>query len=382
MKSAYSGLIALWLAAILAITIWLAHARLVALQHNWSLNDWLINYDGGFVRRGLFGAMIQPVPAPPEWVVFAVVVLAHLIFLWCVFRLTLATNIHPGLVLFLACPALLLFPLQDPDGAFRKEILLYAFLAAFLWRVQNRRSALWILAFLPAIILSHEALIAFVPALLLPLSFLRLNAVQWAWIGFIALASLLAFAASIIINVDQAQVAQICEGLAQSPSLVTSAERCSHDGAISWLVHDTAFGRARVAQLAEGYLAELPLALCLMGVPILACAGPICRFARAHPAHLRWALLGLGINIAIWVPLFFVATDWGRLLSMELTVIWLLVLFAAAHADLPPPRAVLIPLTLVAAVLYGSSWKLVHWRDLLAPGAGLQLVGLADADAN
>ena len=27
--------------------------------NNWSLGEWLINYEGGFVRRGLFGQIFQ-----------------------------------------------------------------------------------------------------------------------------------------------------------------------------------------------------------------------------------------------------------------------------------------------------------------------------------
>ncbi len=111
------------------------HSFLDALNGNfdkWALSDWLINYEGGFVRRGFGGSLFHFF-----WVNFAIDVERHIIFLsyfsyllislYYVSAVIRSSSYLNGLVMaiWLFLPSLVLFALLDHSAIGRKEILFY-----------------------------------------------------------------------------------------------------------------------------------------------------------------------------------------------------------------------------------------------------------------
>ena len=373
--SLYRGMAGIWLAGLLTLTLWLAYQQLVVAQHIWSLNDWLISYAGGFVRRGLPGQVVLTLPFPPVWTVFAIVGSTTTIYLICVWRFIVRAKPDPMHWFLLACPALFLFPITDVDGAFRKEILFYAYYAIVLHLVLAKRMVVPTVSILPLLILSHEALIALAPALLFPLSQVSLSRNEKLWVICVALASIAAFAFSVLHTTNSAQIAVMCEAMTNHGSMKTTAQECVQSGALSWIDKPISFGWSRVLERAPDYLADLPWLLALLAVPLVANIGTIVRFFKADPVGAAAFRYGLIASLILWVPLYCVATDWGRWLSMQLSVLCLQILYMSCLTPAAPARwkwyaaAVLVP-------IYATVWQLGHYHDLLRPGIALTLAGI------
>jgi len=140
---------------------------------NWSFSDWLINYQSGFIRRGLPGEIIYQLTRYYHFdsriilFVLPIILLSILIsILWC-----RAYNILPRWLLF--CPTLMLFPVFDTWSAFRKDLLICLSLLICTCLFANstirlRKIAIVCISILT--ILSHEMYIIFVTATFVAIS--------------------------------------------------------------------------------------------------------------------------------------------------------------------------------------------------------------------
>src|SRR5664279_4125975 len=116
--------------AVLGLALWLtisAYAAVVASGGGpYQTADWLISYAGGFVRRGLFGAIYLAVFPPGQaglWVLFALQVLLYAIpIAYAVLWLTRSKCAWLGVALVCG-PAAFAFVGWDTDGFARKESL-------------------------------------------------------------------------------------------------------------------------------------------------------------------------------------------------------------------------------------------------------------------
>ena len=116
--------------AVLGLALWLtisAYAAVVASGGGpYQTADWLISYAGGFVRRGLFGAIYLAVFPPGQaglWVLFALQVLLYAIpIAYAVLWLTRSKYAWLGVALVCG-PAAFAFVGWDTDGFARKESL-------------------------------------------------------------------------------------------------------------------------------------------------------------------------------------------------------------------------------------------------------------------
>ncbi|MEN9317115.1 MAG: hypothetical protein RIS35_3508, partial [Pseudomonadota bacterium] len=95
----------------------------------WKTGDWLIHYGEGLVRRGLAGTLLMwagSLGIPMRWALYVVQLGAYAVLFSVVAILFRARERSSAWLLVLFSPAFLVFPLQYPYGAFRKEILLFA----------------------------------------------------------------------------------------------------------------------------------------------------------------------------------------------------------------------------------------------------------------
>ena len=149
--------------------------RLTAVGRNWPLGDWLINYEGGFVRRGLAGEALlmvgHEVHVDPVRLAALVCLLCYGVVLAGCWR-WLRHPSQPWWVAFaILSPAMFTFPLLSTRAGFHKEVLLYAAVTLLLlvFRQGHRPGAWRVAAGLSAasvfLVLSHEPVVFYLPYL-------------------------------------------------------------------------------------------------------------------------------------------------------------------------------------------------------------------------
>ncbi len=326
----------------------------------WVTGDWLINYSGGFVRRGLIGqvALIAHRTWAVDPVSFVIASKSAVCGLFCVLLLALASIKRIGLVeliLFLS-PWSLMFDLMWSGGMGRKELFFFAAFALYCvvdrWagRKGAEPSPRWAWGFflvtLPLLTLIHEGLFFFLQFFLVFICTKtkpRTGELRAFGAGY-ALAGL-TLLLSVIFRGSAAQVAAICANVA---SMGVAASIC--DGGITSLAGYS-------FTIHSGYFAIfLPLAAYTL-VPIVFYA-----MAVLDPAVRRRFVLAFLSAILPTIPLYVLGADWGRWIHVVALVGFLtLIAHKKAHVSIRALPAIVVFFILVTPPLYLFGWRLPNF---------------------
>ena len=139
----------------------------------WQYVDWLINYQGGFVRRGLIGEIIINLSYLTNSNPGLITSYTHILFYFLFFLFSfLAINQQNYLRnhwILIFSPFLFYFQIFDFYGGFRKEIIFFSLFAFLVWSFnkfeEKKLDKIFFttLAFYSFLILSHEIFIIFLP---------------------------------------------------------------------------------------------------------------------------------------------------------------------------------------------------------------------------
>lgn len=371
------GLI-IFFVGVFAFLLWHALKLLTASPPDpWIIGDWLINYQGGIVRRGfageLFFRLAQIANLSPVLLVVAFQVLMYLVFLINACRLAVHSSFSALNAAIIFSPAFILFPALDPLGAFRKEIIIFALYSMVCWRLASSKTVSGrMLALIGAasvlIVLSHEMLVIFLPYLIYP--FILYEGGVGTKTKQVALALLPAFTAAIFLiafNKPDAQVVDaVCRSLqAYAPEDCISAGETM--GAISFLQQDVAAAHefvlnststdAVVAQFLVAILSFLPVSLTLL----------IKRRAVDPNKNAQfWLTIGIFAAILGSLPLLWVMADYGRIIYLHTVFLSMLALMMTqdrGNTALQLDRNQVI--AWVAAFAFVINWRLYHWKTSL-----------------
>ena len=383
----------LYIAVVAAIT--LAFAALNArVAHPWIVGEWLINYSGGFLRRGLLGALLlavhQHTHLPLLPLTSALQITLYAAFYTSLLPLLRGLRWSLPLLTLLLSPATLAFTVLDPPTSVRKEVLLFLALSLLVNLVVSRRTPAWQLSLAlsiaaPVLILAHEALLAFLPYLFLPLllatSHLR-DAARFV-LPPILLAAL-AFAAAVSHPGGSREATAICTSIGSHLDH-QPAGICS--GAIAYLELTPVQARAETLRAIRvySYRTRYPLPVLLTSLPIAwlfadrsrrrsnrrgnnQCPGNQ-HSGNQRPDRLLLAVTAISLLASL--PLFVIARDWGRWTEIHATCLLLLFLLlerlvpsAASDLASEPRPAVsttalsVTPFSLVGLLLYTTCWTL------------------------
>jgi len=162
---------------VVAYTIMLIAMRNAWGHHPWAIGDWLISYQGGFVRRGFLGEVLYRVALvshiDPAYLAAGLQILALWTYIGMAYHSLWKQPDWRPYLLLLVSPYIFLFQIYDRAGGFRKEILYFAVLALLVWTALYRPQSIqrwttWVLLLYPLFVLSHEMLALFIPFLLIP----------------------------------------------------------------------------------------------------------------------------------------------------------------------------------------------------------------------
>lgn len=327
--------------------------QIAAGNDGWRTGDWLINYSAGPVRRGMLGSLflwLNDVGLPLVWSVFTVQALLYAVLYALVFKLYRATDRRLVWLLLLLNPAFILFPLYDPPGGFRKEIIIFVAFAGLCLAYATRKY--WTQALVAGLLLfvlgcfAHEGNALALPFFLYVIWRGYKDGLQdgrkAAAVGVIfTLTGILAVAFSATYRGDSAIAAGICQSL-RARGL--DATIC--DGAIAWLDKGTGYGWDAVRTKLGYYLRGYSLAFCLALAPLSLIKG--WRFETKAIFVLGFAGL---------LPLYFVAVDWGRWIHIFVFFVSCYVMAEGARNRLQA-RFEFMPLPF--ALIYLVSWSIPH----------------------
>ena len=362
----------------------------VRIRDRWMMGDWVTNYAGGFVRRGLTGQAALALSHLPlhltlyGWVFLLELLCYAIIFAAFLYLLRgIAWNLW--MVFLIYSPATLSFTLLDPTFAFRKEILFLALLALIVVALSVGRPSLPVLAALltiamPALVLSHEGMFFFYPYLLgafLIASRSVRSALLAAGPGAVTGGIACFFAARHPGTL--ALVDRVCASLGGSD---LTYEPCS--GAIIYMTKTAAAAHLDVLSAIQYWHLKLVMPFLL----IMALAPVVFGLRKLHRAlSLRFAWWSLVLCSALaWcctLPLFVYAFDWNRWIYIHVfsSLMLMLMIERQRQADLPselmgpaqqlplfparqPARAVAVLLLCVSAF----GWQLSYYHHFPLPG--------------
>lgn len=137
-----------------------------------SVSEWLINYQGGFTRRGILGEISFHIASffktDLRFIIFLFQSFFYLFFLYLIFLLF--KNVKNNIVTIFAIftPIFLLYPVAEVEALGRKEVFLYIYYLCLLFLIRpnsnyEKFSSIYIIFITPIICLVYEQIIHFFP---------------------------------------------------------------------------------------------------------------------------------------------------------------------------------------------------------------------------
>lgn len=329
----------------------------------WVIGDWLIDYAGGFVRRGLTGEFISLVGRIFNLdTLIITATLQSLLFVFVVCMTVVLFQPSKNEIaawLMLLSPATGLFYI-DVDGAFRKELILFATFSSFLVisRGQNRNGLvplLFIFTAFPLVLLSHEGMYFYLPIVLIGLSLffteLRISRVKKVvLLASFTLVSTLFLFISMLNRGSYVIALNIC---LEKQSRGLPQNVCN--GAINFLAIDfeDIFALITSSVLNSRYFSTYLLAI------ILSLAG----FSLVSLKNKL--LIKICLSALFTLPLYVVATDWGRWIHIYFLMLTLLILRFSntseiSYSKLPQTVSVHPGAFTLFCLFFVSSWNIPH----------------------
>lgn len=327
--------------------------------NSWTTGDWLIHYGSGFVRRGLSGSVTFLISdltgVSPLYVAALLQILIYIAMVYFVLVVFLQVAWTGPVIMLLVSPVFLLMQFYYLKLAIIKEVVGYlgvAMIAAFL--ASQSRFVLWA----GVIVVSAAGFVHEINVFLLPAALALI--VLFMWSG--NLDRMQGTAASVVLIVVSASAAALSvlyngNGLSESicAEIIARVQGdlfCKPGGPVMWLDRTTAEGFAFAwdKQVASG---AWPMFLAGYFLAIL----PWAFFRLTGARSIRDQILAfvtVALGVAIMFPLFVVASDWGRWISMYVFSLTLLTVTGVKLGLVEPRIQSSSPIFLI----YGLTWSM------------------------
>jgi hypothetical protein len=327
---------------------------------SWKTGDWLINYEGGFVRRGLIGQVLYELSGLGFnllWSAFVLQTAIYILIAHYTLKLFFATERGTAWLLFLFSPAFIfLFPLYGIEGGFRKEILLFLSFCLLAYglldnKVSHKHVIVSLLVYCVAVF-SHELAapcLVFIVYLLIQAKKNTSNrAAINAYILFFILTGVTGGLLALVKHGNLEVQHQICNSL-----LIAGLKGDICGGAIAWLQYDTHYGIRQVAAIFKTSISVYPFLFAMAFLPFLL------------TDWCKKTVFILVLGFAALLPLYIVALDWGRWIHIYIFMISTILLLESANTLVTIRRV-----SLLGVFLYACIWSIPH-VNAQRPGFGM-----------
>lgn len=333
----------------------------------WTVGDWLINYRGGLVRRGLLGEVIywfskSSFLSPAFFVIACQTFFYGIFFYYSYLLLKTQQSLVPFLFLIFS-PFLFLFQIVGPGGGYRKEIIFFALFSflAYSFRCKPEKFKTRFLASLclyPALGFSHEliSLLIFYPLALLFIEkrYLNFNPVEKLLISLSLFLNFAVFVFSILFPGDegaQQKIIASLRSLGYIPGQPGAIDFLAVSFSNHWKTLNLDFYKSNY------YLYGIYLVLiCLAFYPLKERILALLKNKRALNLVLT--------NFFIFIPVFIFSVDWGRWFYVHAVALFIL------SSLINPTKEELKQVDLrikkflvgfLAILIYSQAWRLEHY---------------------
>lgn len=295
-------------------------------QHNlWAMGDWLINYSGGFVRRGLtgeFSIILSKITSLNPGVFVALLMFAfYSIYFYFSYRLLDRINLLPYAMLIFST-FIFTFQLSDFNAGYRKEIIYFATMSFLGYaKVKYDRKAFEriffiILFFYGFVVLSHEMLAIFTPYIIAIYTINQeISVKKWLLIFVCSIPTLISLLLTTYYNGTEEKVSIILETLSHLNY------EMSNGGAMEALTKEISDEFYRVLERIGSYISLYSITFLLSLIAFI----PL-RYKIKHLFQDRRKIHIVSISVFGTLILCAFAIDWGRFLNIHLVSILLLLL--------------------------------------------------------
>lgn len=281
-----------------------------------SVSDWLINYGAGFVRRGSIGSVIVFIKditgLTPEFLVVIIKAICYgILYMGTILQVVSSKQLKLVDSLVLISPATFIFPLIDGLGSGRKEILLLALFVLFGWFRLKEKTGVYLLSLIFLFLTSiHEGLFFFLPLWLL--IYLKEFSVQKLEHWVIGLSPSLLLIICLILFSNKVDEGFLLKMVATIDPL---NPQYWNTGAIPWLKFSSIDGVFGVVDAFSIW--SVPSVLAGIGIFLL----PIYISTKNLNYSFGFDKLSLLLVLFCQLPVFLVATDWGRWFYIDATML-------------------------------------------------------------
>ena len=323
----------------------------------WKQGDWLINNAGGQIRRGPFGSLLISVSDilkidPLQFVVVLQVLLLALLYLS--FRYLCRKVNDPVIeILIIVSPAIFtVMWVADPQGSMRKELVAFLALSwVAIGLIDGQKILYWLgVVLFCASFVGHEAMVLFTPVFLLVLLFFNfsLSARETIASMLIVCFSALGSVYYAIKYTSLLRTEEVCRALT-----VRGIDQSLCDGAIAWLVYDSSYGFVNN----ESWFSTLSISIFLFTYFLAFMPYAFLLLCSKRPVYQLLLFIGLAVP---FLPLYVVATDWGRWMSFHIfsvSVVLVCAMVAEKIRVVHRPGIFLVVCFVIIALAYSPNHK-------------------------
>lgn len=330
------------------------------MHHPFNMGDWLINYNGGFIRRGFLGtsiiylSQINNLNPGINTIIFQIIF--YTIFFWYSYKLLKKQQTILPYIFLIFSPFIFTFQINDIGGGFRKEIIYFALFAFLVFKSLEKNdnsfkkifyASLLLYSFL---ILTHEIFIIFLPYILIIFTQkYRVTKKNFLTLLLFLAPSIIAFIAVIFSYVNN--------NVDSNAIFLTLANQNYpiEKGAIYWLKTNSTFNLNFVMENINAYHYYFTYSLALT----LGIVGFIPLSKKLYNIFInKISLFLILISILGSIPLFIVAADWGRFIYIHLVSWFLLSLLNTQQIEYKKTFHNFN--TSILIFLYFSFWHIPH----------------------
>ena len=336
-------------------------------------SDWLINYQGGFTRRGLFGEILFILHKVSglglDLILYLGVTAMYFVFFLFLYKILKKSDLNFLNTLILFSPLSFTYLALNKTLAGRKEILLFFLLVVFFYNLKNikfENIKYWIIFILTVSSLTHFGFIFYSPFLIL--SFIYLYPEKKFKDLFIQILPILFSGLLIVLFTFYSTIYSKPETFEICESIKNFVKNCPSETYIDVLNYSISDIRAiNISYAGNYYFIKYLIYFILSFTPITIA---LINLRNNKNYKIKKLFIFLSISIICTIPVFYLGVDYGRYLNWQYMFVLLLYLHLINFKflkqdnknyffDSKIPKQMLY----VIIFIYGFTWSVPHCCD-------------------